>query len=230
MNLMNNLAERFGLNAYALGKYELAETWFRRLEKTEGESNRVLRNLGVILMARGNLAGAAEYLRREEELYGENLQRHRALADLHYASLDREEAQRRYAAAIDERDTADLPDSERNFMKARVAICADPARFAHSRESADCFAAAERSREADGDAALELFIKAGELDPTNWPAFNNAGVLLLAKADGTERALEMFTRAAECVHLPTIETNLESARAALCAARKAEKGPSGRHA
>lgn len=221
MEILNNLAERFGLNAYALGKYELAETWFRRLEKSEGESNRVLRNLGVILMARGNLADAARYLAREEELYGESYQRHRALADLQYASSNREEAGIRYMAALAEREADQLPECERNFLETRIDICADPERFALSRESAGCFEAGEAARDGgDADAALELFIKAGEKDPTNWPAFNNAGVLLIAKEGGAARALEMFACAASFMHLQTIAINLEVARSTLAVAQK----------
>jgi Flp pilus assembly protein TadD len=41
---------------------------FRRLEKAEGESIRVLRNLGVIALARGDVKTAEKYLRREREV------------------------------------------------------------------------------------------------------------------------------------------------------------------
>ncbi len=99
MRLLAALYERMGLNAYALGDYDKAERWMARLSRSEGESMRVLRNLGVVRMARGDFAGARRYLEREERLYGETPERHRVLGDLAYAAGVRDEAVKRYASA-----------------------------------------------------------------------------------------------------------------------------------
>ena len=64
-----NLYERFGLNAYISGDYDKAERWFRKLEAKEPESIAALRNLGVILMAKGDADGAERYILKEEKIY-----------------------------------------------------------------------------------------------------------------------------------------------------------------
>jgi Flp pilus assembly protein TadD len=216
MKLLDNLAERFGMNAYALGNFALAEKWFRRLEKTEPDSIRVLRNLGVILIARGDAAGAEKYLRREESLYGETYQRHRSLADLAYSTGARKEAAKRYAAALAAPEAAQAAKSERAFLETRLAICEDRARFDASRESDTRFKEGESARgRKDAEAALAFFLAAAELDPTNWPALNNAGVILLEREEGAAQALELFRKAAACARIPMIEKNIELAEKTL---------------
>ena len=214
MNFINHLYERFGLNAYALGKYDRAISWFRRLEAAEGGSSRVLRNLGVAFLAAGDTTEAERYLLREEELYGETCQRHRALADLYYCAGKREDALNRYAAAIDAEDAKSLRGEERDFLHGRKAICADALRFESSVEASRLFAKGEIARDGGRtDEALDLFLKSSELDATSWPSFNNAGVLMLSSGNA-ERALDLFSRAYACAPLPTIKNNVEVARAA----------------
>lgn len=214
MRLLAALYERMGLNAYALGDYDKAERWMARLSRSEGESMRVLRNLGVVRMARGDFAGARRYLEREERLYGETPERHRVLGDLAYAAGVRDEAVKRYASA---RKTAG---DDRSLLDERLAICRNEDRFGASRESARVFSEAESLRASGRTAeALAYFLKAGDLDPTNWPAFNNAGVILLAQEDGAERARDCFVRAATCVRLPAVQENLRMAEAAVANTR-----------
>lgn len=221
MGFINDLCERFALNAYALGRNDRAISWLRRLETREGESTRVLRNLGVALLAAGETDEAERYLLREEELHGETYQRHRALADLYYCAGKREKALGRYAAAIETTGATDdgcaqgLRREEREFLRRRKAICADPRLFESSAEASRLFARGEIARDGGNpDEALELFLKSGELDETSWPAFNNAGVLTLAAGDAT-RAFELFNRAYAYSPLPTIKDNVEAARAAI---------------
>ena len=214
MDFINRLFERFGLNAYALGRYDRAIYWLRRLEAREGQSSRVLRNLGVALLAAGETEEAERYLLREEALYGETLERHRALADLYYSAGKREDALSRYAAAIDAENAKNVRGEELDLLRSRKAICADERRFESSVEAARLFARGEAARdEGRADEALDLFLKSGELDATSWPSFNNAGVLMLASGDA-ERALELFSRAYACAPLPTIQNNVKAAKAA----------------
>lgn len=206
MKLIDAAAERFGLNAYITGKYDKAEKWFRRLEKKEPDSIRVLRNLGIILMAKGDPESAERYLLREEKLYGESIQRHRALADVAYAAGKREEAARRYRAAL---AGADAESGAQSFLEARIGICADPERFRAALKGAALFAEGEAARaRGAADEALSAYLAAAEADPTNWPAMNNAGVILLEREDGAARALELFRNAARCAAVPSIERNI----------------------
>ncbi len=212
MKLLDSLSERFGLNAYAQGDYERAEKWFRRLERTEPESPRVLRNLGVILLARGDSEGAASYLRREEALYGESYQRHRSLADIAYAAGDARGSGRRYAAAAAFPEAAREPDAA--FLAARLAVCRDAKLFERARKAAEAFSAGERQRDVgDRAAAYESFTEAAELDPTHWPALNNAGAIALSERGDPEAALGHFRRAAALVRHPLIVRNIAAAEA-----------------
>lgn len=213
MKLLDALAERLGMNAYALGDYERAEKWFRKLERKEPDSLRTLRNLGVILLARGDFSGAERYLKREERLYGESYQRHRALADLAYSAGNREAAAARYSAALSCPEAGEREERERNFLQARLAVCRDRARFEDAREGGRRFAEGEAARaRGDAEAALAAFLSAADLDPTNWPALNNAGVILLERDGGAERALEAFQKAAACAGLSMIERNISLAK------------------
>jgi len=215
MKLLNNLAERFGMNAYALGNFAVAEKWFRRLEKTEDDSIRVLRNLGVILLAKGDLEGAERYLLREEKLYGATCKRHRILADLAYTAGIREKALKRYTAALGDGEAAQLSDSENLFLKTRLDICKDASRFELSRAGAKRFTEGEAERTlGKEEEALAAFLEAAQCDPTNWPALNNAGVIYLARKDGAA-ALRLFEKALECARIPMIERNIELAKESL---------------
>ncbi len=213
--------ERMGLNAYVQGDYAKAERWFRKLEAREPDSLRVLRNLGVILLAKGDAEGAEKMLLREEQLYGASFHRHAALGDLAYARGRRKEAERRYAAALAEAEAGSA--ATRKLMEARLALCHDEAAFERTRGSLGRFGEAEAARAA-GDArrAVRLFDEAAELDPTNWPALNNAGTILLNELGKAEEALERFNRALELSRAPQVARNVELAEAAV--ARSAARG------
>jgi Flp pilus assembly protein TadD len=176
----------------------------------------VLRNLGVILLARGDLSGAAGYLEREERLYGETAQRHRALADLAYARGNRAEAAERYRKTLQDMSDGDAAEQDRRFLEARMDICSTSDAFESAQKSAALFSEGEAARgRGDADGALAAFLAAAEADRTNWPALNNAGVLLLEREDGAARALESFRRAAEYAPLPVIRQNIALAEAKL---------------
>jgi tetratricopeptide (TPR) repeat protein len=232
MNTMfAGLYERFGLNAYVQGDLERAEKWFRRLEAREPNSIRVLRNLGVIRLARGDTGEALRYLKREEALYGPSFHRHAALADLAYSSGDRKEAGRRYALALAEPEAAPggRYAASRALLEARSAIAADPAAWEKSRTSIRRFAEAEAKRDGgDPEAAYRLFREAADLDPTNWPALNNSGSLALNAMGDPEAARELFSRALSLSPGSQVARNLELAGEALARRDKEaerRKGP-----
>jgi Flp pilus assembly protein TadD len=53
----------------------------------------------------------------------------------------------------------------------------------------------------EAEEALRYFLSAVELDP-QLAALNNAGVILLGREGGAERALELFRKAAAWVRMP----------------------------
>jgi len=197
-SLFSTLFERFGLNAYVSGDYEKAEKWFRTLEAKEPDSLTVLRNLGVILLAKGDAEAAEKYLVREEKLYGKSFHRHAALADLAYARGKRKEAGKRYALALLEPECA--PGGRqagiRPIMEKRLKLCETDENFAPTRVAMIVFEEAQKARD-DGDfaKAIEAFKKSATLDETNWPALNNAGSILLNTLKDFSGAAVFFEKA-----------------------------------
>lgn len=221
--IISSFEERLGLNAYVQGDYPRALKWFRRLEGSEPDSIRVLRNLGVILLASGDAGGAKSYLLREEKLYGPSYHRHSALADLAYAVGDRKEAARRYALALGEPEASvggatgadGSAAAMRPLLEARLAICRDAAAFEKSRRAMDRFIAGERARESgDAHGAVACFEEAASLDPTAWPALNNAGTILLNELGDAGKARALFDRALNLSRSPQVARNLELAEKA----------------
>ena len=225
-DLIAALHERFGLNALVQGEHEKALRWFRRMEAREPDSIRVLRNIGVCLLAAGDASGARGYLLREEALYGPSFLRHSALADLAYALGEREEAAARYRSALADPEAAPggRYHESRPLLEARARICADPAAFGSSRAAAGRFDAGQEAAKAGRQAeALALFEEAAELDPTHWPALNNAGGIALNALGDPERALAFFERALSLAHSPQAAHNADLARKALAARLAAAK-------
>ncbi len=218
-DIIASFHERMGLNAYVSGDYDKAEARFRKLLAREGETIRVLRNLGVILLAKGDVEGAKRYLAREEELFGPSYHRHCALGDLAYAAGCREEALRRYRAALAEPEaspSSGIRASSADLVGIREAICADRAAFERSRLGHVKFEEAQATRSTGRlEEAVSAFEEAFRLDPSYWPALNNAGAILLNELHMPERALPFFERAFALSSSPQCARNAELAKVAL---------------
>lgn len=230
LRILSSLYERLGLNAYVEGDFAKAESWFRRLEAAEPDSIRVLRNLGVILLAKGELSKAKAYLVREEALFGHSFHRHAGLADLAWAAGEREEAGRRYAAALAEPEArkGGRHAASRPLLEARLGLCGDPAAFARAREGLSVFQLGEAAREAGAfPKAYDHFLKAVDLDPSNWLALNNAGSLALNQLAQPEQAVALLERAFAFSPNSQVGRNLQIAREALEEGKGArpKKGP-----
>jgi len=224
-DIIGSFQERMGLNAYVSGDYAAAEKWFRRLEAREGQTIRVLRNLGVILLAKGDAEGAGRYLRLEEKRFGPSFHRHCALGDLAYMAGRREEALNRYRAALAEPEARSGKDSgRRGLLEARAGICGDPAAFERSRLAVGRFAEGEGARAAGrASDAVAAYEAAVGLDPSLWPALNNAGTTLLNALGEPERALALFERAAALSGSPQCARNAQLAQAAVARAAAAKR-------
>lgn len=209
------------MSAFSAGNYDKAERYFRKIEQKDPNSMTVLRNLGLVLMAKGEAEAAESYLLREEKLYGKSFHRHAALADIAYARGKRREAEKRYRLALGEAESADGGSAEvlRPLISMRLAICADEKSFASSRESMKVFNEAQELK-ANGEAAkaVEAFLRSAALDPSNWPALNNAGTLYLEKLGNPKEALLLFEKAYES------SRNMHAARNMELAKRKLEGG------
>lgn len=216
--LYATLCERFGLNAYIAGDYKKAERWFRKLETSEPNSIRVLRNLGVILLAQGKPEEAERYLIKEEKLYGASFYRHSALADLAYAIGKRKEASRRYKFALKEPECAEGGKAfhMRRLMESRLAICEDEKKFAGTRRAMERFREAESLRESGSyHEAIAAFMDSFALDDTNWPALNNAASIYMNTLKQPADAEPLFARAFELSRSIQVARNLELCRQTL---------------
>jgi len=199
-SLLTPFRERLGLSAFAAGDYVKAERYFRKLEEKDPNSLSTLRNLGLILMAKGDAQGAEAYLSREEKLYGRSFHRHAALADIAYAMGKRKEAEKRYRLALEEPEARPGGSAEalRPLMEKRLGICSSEKSFAASRESMKVFnEAQELKARGESEKAVEAFLRSASLDESNWPALNNAGILYLDSLGKPEEALKLFERAFE---------------------------------
>ncbi|MDD3981129.1 MAG: hypothetical protein RBT72_01450 [Spirochaetia bacterium] len=208
-SLLAPFRERLGLSAFAAGDYGKAERYFRKLEEKDPNSLSVLRNLGLILMAKGDAEGAEAYLSREERLYGRSFHRHAALADIAYARGRRKEAEKRYRLALAEPEAgaAGSAAALRPLMEKRLKICSDEKSFALSRESMKVFHEAQQLKSAgESEKSVEAFLRSAALDESNWPALNNAGILYLESLCMPEKALELFEQAFE------VSRNIHAAR------------------
>ncbi|MCX8014329.1 MAG: hypothetical protein N3A02_08585 [Rectinema sp.] len=226
--LYATLCERFGLNHYISGNYKKAEYWFRKLEQSEPDSIRVLRNLGMILLAEGKPEEAERYLLREEKLYGPSFHRHSALADLAYATGKRKEAERRYRKALQEPECQEGGKAFRlrPILEKRLALCADESRFAATRTSMQRFKEAEALRErGQFEEAVALFKQSFELDETNWPALNNAASILFNKMQKPHEAQPLFEQAFTISGSIQVARNLELCNRAIARAGKDRKSP-----
>lgn len=208
--LRARLVERRALNAFTVGDYPRAEELFRALQRREGETQRVLRNLGLVRMAQGDLADARRLFEREVELFGPSADRLRALAEVAYLAGDRKTAADRIAAALSE---PGCQGSE--LWERRAGICADSQTYAAAMQGKKDFAEGNRRLAAgDTDGALDAFRKAVSADPTDYAALNNIGGILLNSKNDPAAAARIFEQALGLLDLPMVRANLARARAA----------------
>ncbi|HEY9054322.1 MAG TPA: hypothetical protein VIO60_05840 [Rectinemataceae bacterium] len=209
------LQVRFGLNAYMRGDFAKAEAWLEKARRKEPDSLVVLRNLGLVRMALGDVEGAENYLLREEKLYGKSFHRHASLADVAYARGKRIQAAKRYALALKEPES--LPGGSahalRPLMEKRLQLCSDEKAFEAARLSMEAFERGQKLKaEGRHQEAVESYLESAEQDGTNWPALNNAAALLLESLGKPDEAAILFQKAFEISRNAQAARNLELAR------------------
>ena len=200
---------RRALNAYAVGDYPGAERLLLALRDREGETPRVLRNLGLTRMAAGDLAGAEALFAKDLERHGATSDRLKALADVAYLAGDRLRAERRFAEAL-----ADPDCPCRTLFERRIALCSDATAYGEALRGKEAFAQGSACLEAqDTEAALAAFRRAVAADPTDFAALNNIGGILLNQCNDPEGAAQAFAQALELQPLPLVRANLALAEA-----------------
>jgi len=209
--LHTRLLVRRALNAYVLGDYAKAERLFLKLRAKQGDTQLVLRNLGLVRMAQGDLAGAESYFLHELERFGPAPDRLQALADVAYLSGDRQKAARRIKDVLE-----DPGCTAPKLYGQRAAICGDAAAYARAMQGKRDFAEGNaRLASKDVDGALAAFRRAAAADPTDFAALNNIGGILLNQKEDPAGAAEAFSRALALQPLPMLKRNVALAEAML---------------
>ena len=208
--LLLRLYERLALNAMATGDYGRAERMLRKMEGYEGRTRRVLHNLAVVRMGLGDYADAEKLLFAEIDAYGAAPALLRALAEAGYLSGNRDRAASHLRTAL-----ADTGCPDRELLKRRATICADPALYEAAMAGKRAFAEGTRLRDGgDPDGAITAFRRAADADPTDFIALNNLGTLLLNHAKDTAGAIRAFEQASMVSDQPFLRANLAAAREA----------------
>tara|TARA_B100000614_G_scaffold261095_1_gene289691 strand:- start:282 stop:926 length:645 start_codon:yes stop_codon:yes gene_type:complete len=201
--------ERRALNCFVSGDYQRARAHFRAIERIDPAHPGINHNLALVAMAQGEYAEAETRLLDELERLGDYYPRLRVLADTYYAWGKRIDARTFYRRALAQEEAA----RAHALIEERIAICDDPRRFddactsvSRHREGVDLEGAGRT------DAAIEAYREAIALDPTNIPALNNLGALLMNARGEFDAAADLFSRALEWEPAEWIAENLEKAR------------------
>ena len=192
------------MNAFAAGDYAKAERFVRAIERIEGESERVLRNLALARLAQGDYAEAMRYLAKEIDRYGATPHRLRAAADAAYLSRERVQARERIAAALAEPAFANDA-----LLQKRLRICEDVRAYEKAMEGKKAYALArERLAAHDYAGARTHFERAVAADPTDFVALNDLGSLFANHFQDLGAAKKAFKAALALSDQPMVRRNL----------------------
>ncbi|SIQ29091.1 Tetratricopeptide repeat-containing protein [Alkalispirochaeta americana] len=206
--LRTKYLERTGLNAYALGRHAEAERSFLALLALDGDRPGVRHNLGLAFLAQEKFSQAEELFLHELSRLGDHFPRLRVLGDLYYQWGKPHQAAEMYQRSLDE----DCPRQDRAFLEMRCEICRDPERFHQARLSRESYLRGNRAmEEGDIPGARQALDEALRLDPSNVPAWNNLGTLLLNHCQDPAGAAEAFREGLRLQPVPWLQANLEKA-------------------
>jgi tetratricopeptide (TPR) repeat protein len=207
---LKNFYERIALNRMAEGKTRKALFWYRKVEDIDSQSQSVLHNIAVLLIALKSYEEAEKYLYKEMELYGESPVIFRVLGDLYYMSGDRKLAAQYYGKALSWAE--ENHSMEVNFLQTRLKICKNEKLYSNAYDSLNLYEeAVDLLKEKEYDRAQELFIQVSELDRSNFMALNEAGTILLNHRKDYFNALRCFKKTYELLPLPVIKANISLA-------------------
>ncbi|MFW5777354.1 MAG: tetratricopeptide repeat protein [Spirochaetota bacterium] len=202
------IRQRRALNCFVSGDYGVALKHFLAIERIRPDYPGLNHNLGLVAMGRGDYAEAERRFLSDLERLGDHYPRLRVLADLYYIQGRREEALAFYRRAQADEGSA----CATRLLAERIAICEDPERYERARHSAERYREGN-TLEAAGEtqAAAERYREAIEHDPTNIPAINNLGAILMNTRHDYDGAARLFEQGLAWEHLDWLAANLEKA-------------------
>ncbi len=206
------LYSRFAFRSFSAAHYDKAEYWFEKIAAESSEVPGLRHNLGLVKIALGKYGEAQKLLERDLERYGESYPRLRSLADAHFLAGNGSEAGSFYRKALDTGDSG----GDETLIRKRMAICSDEERYAAALRAMSVFQeGADALGDGNYDQAERLFRESIELDPSQYMARNNLGLILLNQRNNPGDAARQFASALEDIRLPFIEKNLASAEKAI---------------
>lgn len=201
--------ERMVAIRLSMGQYAEAEVLLNKIREISPRRARLHLNLGLTALAQNNFETAERELLLEMEYHGERYPSMKSLADLYYDWGKREKARSYYEKSLERCNHS----SDRTLIEKRLERTENDETFSVALQSRDAVKKGRRlASERDFDGAYRAFEKAVEIDPYNLQALNNLGTIALRVRKEPQAAVDYLSRAAELTRVPSIHSNLATAR------------------
>ncbi len=203
-NILFKIYQRIAFNSIVSEDYEKALKYLLKIKSLFPERQGVDFNIGLVKFGQGKYEEAEYFFLKDLELYGESYQRFKALGDLYYIWGKREKAEDFYFKSIRLVENK----KDKRLLKERISKCKSEKSFRRVQESNKKYMEGNNLfKDNLIDKALSCFEEAGNLDNTNFLAWNNQGTIYLNHKNDYEKALYCFQKALEFSDLPVILKN-----------------------
>ena len=204
--------ERKGFNALSSGDYPAAVEAFSELLEREPSRTGTRHNLGLAYLGSEAFEKAEACFLKDLELLGDYFPRLKVLGDLYYIWGKREEANRWYRRALQEKESK----QSQKLTTERIRQTESADAYEKVRQADEAYRQGVTALRAESyQEALDQFRRATELNPTHVLAWNNAGSVLMNNFDSPEEARHYFQAGLEMEPLPILQMNLQKAAEAV---------------
>lgn len=204
--------ERKGFNALSSGDYTAAVKAFSELLEREPSRTGTRHNLGLAYLGSEEFEKAEACFLKDLELLGDYFPRFKVLGDLYYIWGRREEANRWYRRALQEKESK----QSQKLITERIRQTESADAYEKVRQADEAYRQGVAALRAESyQEALDQFRRAAELNRTHVLAWNNAGSVLMNNFDSPEEARHYFQAGLEMEPLPILQMNLQKAAEAV---------------
>jgi len=204
--------ERKGFNALSGGDYRAAVDSFTEILRREPSRTGTRHNLGLAYLGLEEFEKAEQCFLKDLELLGDYFPRLKVLGDLYYIWGKREEANRWYRRALEEKEAK----QSEKLLSQRLRQTESAEAFEKVRQADEAYRRGVEFLKADSSQeALDSFRAAAQLNPTHVLAWNNQGTVLMNNFDAPGEARKAFEAGIEMEPLPILQMNLQKAAEAV---------------
>ncbi len=196
---------RFAFNALVSEEYFKAIKYFTKIKKINPKQKGINYNLGLCYLGNKDFANSEASLLSTLDIESGNTELYKTLGDLYYL-WDKQDQALTYYCEYRERTN---PKVIGNWLKARIALLKasnDMTQIHIANQSLEdgiiCM------KQKSYKKAEQAFNTATTIDPSNYQAFNNLGVLMLRQYSNLEKALYYFNKATYLNQSPIYRANL----------------------